>query len=276
MKLYITLDLEGVTSVTALEQVKHGSPEFESTRRLLTDEINAAIEGGLVAGVKEILVNEGHGKHRNVIPERLNKAARLLSGRNKLFHMMHGIDAGYEGMFMIGYHAGAGKAHGILGHTFHAYQCRVNDRVFSEIGLCMGLAGYYGVPALLVTGDQEACRDALELVPNLETVAVKEAISANAAIHLHPEIAQQKIRDAARRAVERKNEIQPLAIAEPLVMELQLYGPLMADIHALIPGCERVDDRTVRHEATNFEDLYKFFLLSSTLSMTTHGLGVLT
>lgn len=275
MNLYITIDMEGVTTVTSLEQVQHGSPEFEPTRRLLTDEINAAIEGSLEAGVQEILVNEGHGKHRNVIPERLNKAARLLTGRNKLLHMMQGVDRGYEGMFMMGYHAGAGKASGILGHTFHAYECRVNDRVFSEIGLCMGLAGYYGVPALLVTGDQEACRDAREMVPDLETVAVKEAISANSAIHLHPQIAQQKIRDAARRAIKRRDEIRPLIVTEPLVMELQLYGPLMADIHGLIQGCERIDDRTVRYEAANFKELFKFFLLSSTISMTTYGLGVL-
>jgi D-amino peptidase len=275
MNVYITLDVEGVTTVTALEQVKHHAPEFAATRNLLTGEINAAIEGALEAGAREFLVNEGHGQHRNVIPEQLHPAARLLSGRNKLLHMMHGIDAGHEAMFMIGYHAGAGKRLGILGHTFHAYDCRVNGRYFSEVGLCMALAGHYGVPTLLVTGDEETCREAREQVAGLETAAVKEAISANSAIHLHPHVAQERIHAAANRAIKRAAEIKPLVVKPPLEMELQLYSPLMADMHEYIPGCERTGDRAVRYQADDFLALYKFFLLSSTLSMTTFGLGVM-
>jgi D-amino peptidase len=275
MQIYITLDVEGITTVTALEQVKHGAPEFGPVRHVLTQEINAAIEGALAAGVEGFLVNEGHGQHRNVLPELLNESARLLTGRNKLFHMMHGIDGGYQGMFMIGYHAGAGRRNGILGHTFHAYECTVNGRYFSEIGLCVGLAGHFGVPAVLVTGDNEACRDAADLVPGIETVVVKEAISANAAIHLHPRLAQERIRAAARRAIERVGDIKPFSMPPPFVMDLALYSPLMGDMHEYIPGCERTGDRSVRFQADDFVSLYKFFLLSSTLSMTAHGLGVL-
>jgi D-amino peptidase len=275
MQIYVTLDVEGVTTVTALEQVKHGAPEFAATRQLLTAEINAALEGALEAGAAAFLVNEGHGQHRNVLPEQLHRAARLLTGRNKLFHMMHGIDGGYQAMFMIGYHAGAGKRHGILGHTFHAYDCHVNGRYMSEIGLCVGLAGHFGVPAVLVTGDTEACRDAADLVPGIETVAVKETISANAAIHLHPHVAQERIRAAAGRAIQRAGEIAPFTLQPPLVMDLQLYSPLMGDMHEYIPGCQRTGDRSVRFEAGDFVTLFKFFLLSSTLSMTAYGLGVL-
>jgi D-amino peptidase len=275
MDIYITLDVEGVTTVTNLEQVRHGDPEFQPTRVLLTEEINAAIEGALAANVDGVLVNEGHGKHRNVIPKELNPKARLLTGRNKLFHLMQGIDRGFGAMFMIGYHAGAGKRYGILGHTFHAYNCTVNGRYMSEIGLCVALAGYYGVPTVLVTGDEESCRDALDLVPNMETVAVKEGISAASAINLHPAVAQQKIREAAERAIKRLPEIQPFKIEPPLTMDLDLYSPLMGDMHDLIPGCVRTGDRSVRYKADDFAELFKFFLLSSTLSMTTFGQGVM-
>ncbi len=275
MDLYITLDVEGVTTVTNLEQVRHGEPEFAATRHLLTQEINAAIDGALAAGVTDILVNEGHGKHRNVLPGELNRAARLLTGRNKLFHLMHGIERGFAAMFMIGYHAGAGKRYGVLGHTFHAYHCTVNGRYLSEIGLCAALAGYHGVPTILVTGDEESCHEALELVPEMETVAVKEAVSAASAIHLHPQVAQEQIRQAARRALSRRDEIKPFVMTPPFVMELELYSPLMADMHDLIPDCRRLGDRTVSFETTDFAELFKLFLLSSTLSMTTFGLGVM-
>lgn len=275
MDIYITLDVEGVTTVTNLEQVRHGEPEFGATRVLLTEEINASIEGALAAGVNGVLVNEGHGKHRNVIPKDLNRKAQLLTGRSKLFHLMHGIDRGFGAMFMIGYHAGAGKRYGILGHTFHAYNCTVNGRYMSEIGLCVALAGYYGVPTVLVTGDDESCRDALNLVPNMETVAVKEGVSAASAINLHPSVAQEKIKEAAERAIKRLPEIKPFVIEPPLTMELELYSPLMGDMHDLIPGCVRTGDRSVRYQSDDFAELFKFFLLSSTLSMTTYGLGVM-
>src|SRR5262245_34367066 len=226
MKTYITLDLEGVSTVTSLDQVMHGAPEFAATRALLTGEINAAIEGALAAGVESFLVNEGHGKHRNVLPEQLHPAARLLTGREKLLHYMHGIDGGYDGMFMIGYHAGPDKAAAVLTHTFHAYDLKVNGRTLSEIGMGIALAGHFGVPALLVTGDQAACMEAQGLVPNIETVALKEAIGGVSAIHLHPAVAREKIKAAAQRAIERRGDIHPLIHTPPLVIEIQLYTTL--------------------------------------------------
>lgn len=275
MQVYITLDLEGVTTVTSLDQVVHGSPEFAATRILITQEINAAIEGALAAGVQRFLVNEGHGKHRNVIPGQLNPAARLLTGREKLLHYMHGIDPSWTAMFMIGYHAGPHDRQAVLSHAFHVYDLKVNGRTFSEISLAMGLAGYYGVPTVLVTGDEAACRDARDMVPNMETVAVKEGISGVTAIHLHPGVAQEKIKAAAQRAIERLAEIKPFVVPPPLVMDIQLYSTLMADMHDYIPGCIRTGDRSVQFKADDFLSLFKLFLLSSTLSMTTKGLSVM-
>ena len=275
MDIYITLDLEGVSTVTSLEQVSHGSPEFAATRVLVTKEINAAIDGALAAGVSSLLVNEGHGKHRNVLPDQLNRAARLLTGREKLLHYMQGIERGFAGMFMIGYHAGPDRRAAVLSHSFHAYDLHINGQRFTEIGLAIGLAGHFGVPALLVTGDQEACRDAQRMVPNIETVAVKEGLSGVSAINLHPQVAQEQIMAAARRAIERMGEIKPLVMEPPLVCDIQLYSTLMADMHEYIPLCERTDDRSVRYTAGNFLDVFKFFLLSSTLSMTTKGLSVM-
>ena len=273
--IYVTVDLEGVTGVTALDQVRHGAPEFHDTRVRLTDEVNAAIAGVREAGLASVLVNEGHGQHRNIIPERLDRAARLLTGRNKLLHYMHGIDGGFDGAFFIGYHAGAGERDGVLGHTFHAERCLINGRPYTEVSLGMALAGYHGVRTLLVTGDEATCRHARACVQNVETVAVKEAISANAAVHLHPEIAQEAIREAAQRAVERCDSIDPFVVEGPCVVDIHLYSPLMADLHAYVPACERVADRHVRFEATHMADAFRFFLLSSTLSMTAYGLGVM-
>jgi len=210
-----------------------------------------------------------------VLPDQLNRAARLLTGREKLLHYMQGIERGFDGMFMVGYHAGPNRRAAVLSHTFHAYDLRINEQVFTEIGLGIALAGHFGVPALLVTGDQEACLDAQRMVPNIETVPVKEGLTGVTAIHLHPQVAQERIRDGAQRALERAGDIKPFVLQPPLVLDLQLYSTLMADMHEYIPLCERTGDRTVRFASDNFLDLFKFFLLSSTLSMTTKGLTVM-
>ena len=273
--IYVTIDLEGVTGVTALDQVRHGSPEFHDTRLRLTDEVNAAIAGAREAGLASVLVNEGHGQHRNIVPERLDQEARLLTGRNKLLHYMHGIDGGFDGAFFIGYHAGAGERDGVLGHTFHAARCLINDRPFTEVSLGMALAGHHGVPTLLVTGDEATCRHARACVAGIETVAVKEAISANAAVHMHPDAAQRAIREAAQRALARADDIQPFIVPSPHVLDLHLYSPLMADLHEYVPTCQRMGDLHVRYTASDMADAFRFFLLSSTLSMTASGLGVM-
>lgn len=275
MKVYITIDAEGVTHVTSLDQVRHGTPEFADMRKQLTKEINAAIDGARAAGAEDFLVNEGHGKHRNVIPEALDRTARLMTGREKLLHYMHGVNGGYDAMFMIGFHAGPGNRRAVLAHAFHVYDLTINGVHYSEIGLGMGLAGHYGVNTVLVTGDDQACAEAKALVPEIETVAVKEGISDASAIHVHPDVAVELIQDGARRALERRDEIPPLTPDPPLVMDIQLYSSLMADMHEYIPGCERTGDRSVRFQSNDFLELFKLFLLSSTLSMTTKGLTVM-
>ena len=275
MKIYFSTDLEGVASVTALEQVKHGSPEFADTRKLFTAEVNAAIEGALSAGADQFLVNEGHGKHRNILPEKLHRKAKLITGRNKMLHLMQGIDEGHDGMFMVGFHVGPGSKNGVLGHTFHAFNLRVNDQPLTEVGLCMGLAGYYEVPTLLVTGDAQTCQDALTLTPDIESAAVKEAISGNSAKHMHPLDAQDLIREKAAKAVEKVDDIDPFFIEHPYVMDIDLYSTLMADMNEYTPGCERTGSRSIRLHTDDYEELFKLFLLSSTLSMTAYGLSVM-
>lgn len=275
MNIYITLDAEGVATITAREQVHQGTPEFAAMRRQLTGEINAAIQGARGAGAANFLVNEGHGKHRNVIPEKLDREAMLFTGREKRLHYMHAIDRGHDGMFMIGFHGGPDKRDAVLSHAFHVYDLHVNGQRFSEVGMGMGLAGHFDVPTLLVTGDEATCEEAKELVPNIETVAVKEGVSGVTAIHHHPDVAREMIEEGAHQAVERAGEIEPLKVETPVVIDIQLYTTLMADMHDYIPGCERTGSRSVRLEAEDFLQGFKLFLLSSTLSMTTKGLTVM-
>src|SRR6185312_2540008 len=178
MKVYMSVDIEGVAGVVdRLHGSLTGGAEYALGRRLMTLETNAAIEGALEAGATEIVVNDSHGPMINLLPEELNPKATLIQGRLKHLFMVEGLDDSFDAMFLVGYHASAGIRDGVLNHAFHPYELRYNGTVWSETGLNASVAGYFGVPVALVTGDDAAIRDSEALLPPHVGVSVKRGIS---------------------------------------------------------------------------------------------------
>ncbi|HUY99582.1 MAG TPA: M55 family metallopeptidase [Thermomicrobiaceae bacterium] len=261
MKVYLSVDIEGVAGVVdRAHGNRDGGPEYELGRRLMTEETNAAIEGALAAGATEFVVNDSHGQMRNIVPELLNPKASLIQGRIKHAFMVEGLDDSFDAVFLVGYHAPAGVRDGVLNHAFHPYELRYNGRVWSEIGLSASVAGHYGVPVALVTGDAAAVRVAEATIPPHVGVSVKRGITRLAGESLHPTEARARIRDAAQRAIERLGESRPLRLETPITVEMDFYYSPQADVAALIPTLERVGDRTVRFQAGDAAEAYKTFL----------------
>jgi D-amino peptidase len=261
MKVYISVDIEGVAGIVEREQGnKAGGADYDYGRMLMTEEANAAIEGALEAGATEIVVNDSHGQMRNLIPTQLHRSASLIQGRIKHAFMVEGLDDSFDAVLLVGYHAPAGVRDGVLNHAFHPYELRYNGRVWSEIGLTASFAGHFGVPVALVTGDAAAVRDAEAILPPHIGVSVKRGISRLGGESLHPEMARERIRDGARRAIERLAEWQPLRFTGPIDIEMDFYYSPQADIAALIPTLERTGDRTVRFQAADPVEAYRTFL----------------
>ena len=215
MKLYIHTDIEGVAGMVHFEDREDQTAEgyFRRLRlhRLLTGEVNAAIEGALDAGVDEILVNDAHGSGYNILFEELNPAAQIIHGPlTRQPFWMPCMDESIDLCFCIAQHA-MDNSNGVLAHS--AWYC--NDYYFGEAGMAMVIAGCYDVPTVLVTGDDTCCAQVRELVPELETVVVKEALSPYNAKSWTPARAREMIRDSARRAVQRRGEIPPFSIKGP-------------------------------------------------------------
>jgi D-amino peptidase len=163
-------------------------------------------------------------------------------------------------MFLVGYHAQAGVRDGVLNHAFHPYELRYNGRVWSEIGLSASVAGHFGVPVPLVTGDAAAVRVAEECLPPHVGVSVKRGITRLGGESVHPERAREMIRDGARRAMERLPEVEPLRVDTPVTIEIDFYYSIQADVAALIPTTERIGDRTLRFQAADAAEAYRTFL----------------
>lgn len=239
LKIYIMTDLEGVSGVQAFDDRSDKSPStfalLQQWRRLLTGEVNAAIEGAFDAGASEVFVNDGHGGDA-IDFEQIDPRVRVLHGRQHPV-WCYGLDETFDAMFSIGAHAMAGTRGGVLYHTWSAQirEIRLCGKAIGEIGLEAFAAGAYGVPMVYVAGDLAACREAEALIPNITTVAVKQGISRYAAIAHPPAVARKMIHEGAQRALANLYNVKPFLPPPPYTWQLDQY-PDGADCMASNPA----------------------------------------
>ena len=227
----------------------------------MTADANAAIAGACEAGATEIVVADAHDGMLNLIWEALDPRAELIRGyENRRGAMIEGIDSSCDAVFFVGYHARAADGRGILSHTFTGpgtlWDVRLNDAPASEARFNAALAGQYGVPVALVTGDDVICEETRSWLPHVETAVVKYAIDRFTARCLAQPTALERIRSAASRAIQRVSEMPPFQLAPPIKLEMVLGDSSMAAAAASIPGVERCDDRTVTYMAENAQAAY--------------------
>jgi D-amino peptidase len=264
LKVFISVDMEGVCGLINWDETSQGGPDYGMFRSLMTQEANAAIEGAIAAGATEILVRDAHDSARNILPEMLDPRARLL--RDWTYgplSMMEGIDKTYDAVIFIGYHARAGTPDAVLKHTMTTklLDVIINGKKMPEAGINGLMAGYFGVPVVLVSGDQAIARQAKELFGDIETVVVKEAI-ATAAIMLHPSKARQMIREKTTAALKRLKDFKPLKFSPPYSLDVSYAEEAAAQKASWIPGAVRKDEHTVSFKADDLMDLMKLFRLS--------------
>jgi D-amino peptidase len=202
-KVYISVDMEGISGISGDDQLSPGGAEYGRSRKLMVEDANAAIRGALAAGATDILVNDSHGGQRNLLPEDLHPKARLISHSFKRHGMMEGLDDSFDAVIYIGYHAKAETPAGLFAHTGSGVvrDLEINGRSVGEGGLNSALAGWYGVPVVLVTGDDVAIRQVQDTAPGVRGVEVKRAINVRA-VELKPlQKAREEIERAARDSV---------------------------------------------------------------------------
>ncbi len=233
LKVYIMTDLEGVSGVQAFDERANMGPDelarLQLWRRLLTGEVNAAIEGAFAAGATEIVVRDGHAGDA-IDVERIDPRVRVIHGKEYPTWCC-GLDETFDAMFSIGAHAMAGTRGGVLYHTWSAQirQIRLCGQPIGEIGLEAFAAGACGVPLVFVSGDAAACREAEALVPNITTVAVKEGVSRYAATAYPPAVACRMIAEGAQRALANRQRVKPFLPPGPYTWQLDEY-PAGSDV----------------------------------------------
>ena len=262
MRVYISVDMEGIAGIVHEDQTNpvdaRCAAEYARGRALMTAEANAAVEGALAAGAELALVNDSHWDMRNLLAEQLHPAAELLSGGPKRLSMLEGIETGFEAALFIGYHAKAGTARAVLDHTMTDVirDARLNGRSMGELGMNAALAGSFGVPVALVSGDRATADEARDVLgPDVGTVVVKDAVSRHAARSVAPEVARRRICEGVFEALRRPHH--PFVPPTPSTIEVDFTFSHQADYAELAPGSVRRGPVTVAYTHPDFHELFR-------------------
>jgi D-amino peptidase len=294
MKVFISLDMEGVAGIVDWSQCRGPGQPYEEGRRLLLGEVNAAIDGALSGGATEIVCNDSHGTMNNLDPAELHGHASYVSGRHKPLYMMQGLDATADVVLMVGYHGSISGESSVLSHTY-------NPAVVSHVSLNGTRAGESGINALaalacqvpvgLITGDQHTIAEADPFLPDAERAVVKESVTRLGAASLHPVVARGLIADAAQRAVERAaarpsqvweiaadqlGRAEPTglrlpAISLPAALEVQMQTADMAEVASWVRGAERTGVRTVSISGQDPMTVFRSFVAVTYITRVAEG-----
>jgi D-amino peptidase len=265
MKLLIACDMEGISGVTLWEHVTPTHAEYQRFRRIMTEDVNAAVDGAARGGASEIVISDGHWNSGNILVEELDHRARIYSGTPTPFSMVQGADSGIDAAIFVGYHARAGSRNAVLDHTWSSTRVAnlwINERLFGEFGLNAAVCGHFGSPALMVSGDQTVCAEARTFVPEVRTAQVKIATGRYAANLLPVELAQACIRSTAQEAVANflaGKGPAPLTVETPVRVRLEFFNSNMADAAQIFPGANRLDGRQIEVEAADMVAAYRTF-----------------
>jgi D-amino peptidase len=268
MKILISVDIEGVAGVFHSQQVRAGNPEYERARRLMTEEANAAIAGAFDGGASEVWVNDSHGDFRNMPPDLLDARAQVIQGKPRYLSMVAGVELGVDGVCMIGYHSRAGGS-GILAHTINSFAfagIEIGGDALGEAGLYGALAGEYGVPVLMASGDDVFIEENRTLFPHAIYVQTKRATGQTSGISLSPARSCAAIREGVSAALAARGQARPLLLAKPLAVTLRTQTPALADLFCQWPDFERSAPTELRFAAPSVEAAVRMLNCCSAMS----------
>jgi len=262
MKIFISVDMEGIWGLVSPEHVSSTSKEYARTRRLMMQETNWVIEEVFKNGATEVVVNDSHDNMDNLIIEELDPRAQLISGGLKPLSMMQGIDETFDGVIFIGYHSRAGTLNGVFNHTYEGRtisSIRINGKQVGECGINAGVAGHYNVPIIAISGDNMVCDQALDEIGNIETIVVKKAISRYSAHNFSKDIVRELYRTKIANAINNIKQSPVVKYVGNVTMDIEFSREVMSEQAMLLPEAIRIDEKTIRLESDDYINLFMMF-----------------
>lgn len=261
MKIYISADMEGVAGVVTGEQLGPSGFEYGRFREFVTAEVNAAIEAARSAGADEILVSDSHGNGQNLLLEKLPEDIQIVRSWPRPLMMMQGIDESFDGAILLGYHSGTANMGGVRAHTMSSARLadvRLNGTAMSEAGINAAIAGHFGVPVILVTGDDVVVEETRRLLGDVEGAVVKTAYGFHSARTLHPSAANRLIGQKVKAALARIDDFKPYRPQPPYRLEVRFKHYRPSEVLAYLSIVERTDSHSIRFTGRDMPEVSRF------------------
>jgi D-amino peptidase len=250
LRVYISADMEGTVGAVTGDQLGPSGFEYGRFREFMTREVLAAIRGARAAGATEILISDSHGNGENLLIELLPQDVTVVRSWPRPLMMMQGIDSTFDAAMFIGYHSGTTYMEGVRAHTISSARLadvRLNGRSMPEAGINAAIAGHFGVPVVMISGDDAAVAEARSIIGEIEAAVVKWNYGFHSARTLTPEAAYRLIEEKAQAALRRLRQFRPLVLERPVTLDVRFKAYRPAEVLAYLPIVERTDAHSVRY-----------------------------
>ncbi len=267
LKIYISVDMEGIVGVVTGDQLGPSGFEYQLTREFMTREVNAAIDAAVEMGATEILISDSHGNGENLLLEKLPKNVKVIRSWPRPLMMMEGIDETFDAVILLGYHSSTTNPQGVRAHTMSSGKLadiRLNGISMPEAGINAAIAGHFNVPVIMISGDDAIVKQSTQLLGNIEGAVVKWAISFQSAKTLMPEAAYELIGEKVKRAIGRIKDFKPYKLDTPIKLEVQFKNYRPSELLDYLSIVERIDSHSIRFVGKDIVEVSKFleFILS--------------
>lgn len=261
LKVYISADMEGLAGVVTGDQLGPAGFEYQRFREVMTGEVMAAIEGAREAGATEFVISDSHGNGESLLLDRLPDEVTVIRSWPRPLMMMEGLDSTFDAAILIGYHASTTNPRGVRAHTISSANLAgvfLNGTAMPESGLSAAIAGHFGVPVVMISGDDVAVDEARALLGDITGAVVKRALSFHSAATMTPAAAQDLIRRRANEAVSRRRSMKPFVVRPPVNLDITFKNYRPAEMLAYLPIVSRRDAHTIRFTARDMLEASKF------------------
>ncbi len=261
LKIYISADMEGVVGVVTGDQLGPTGFEYGKAREFMTREVLAAIDAAKAAGATEILVSDSHGNGENLLIEMFPEDVMVVRSWPRPLMMMQGIDETFDAAIFLGYHAGTHNTAGVRAHTISSARLtdvRLNGTQVPEAGINAAIAGHFGVPIIMISGDDAAVAEAQALIGDIEGAVVKWNYSFHSARTLTPAAAYRLIGEKVTAAIERLDAFEPFVMQTPVTLDVRFKSYRPVQLLSYLPIVEQTDSHTIRYIGNTIVDISKF------------------
>jgi D-amino peptidase len=261
LKVYISVDMEGIAGIVTADQLTPTGFEYERAREFMTGEALAAVAGAREAGATQIVVSDSHGNGENLLIDKFPPDVTIIRSWPRPLMMMQGIDSSFDAAVFIGYHASTTNPAGVRAHTIssaHLAAVLLNGVAMPESGINAAIAGYYGVPIVAISGDNVAVGEAQALIGNMEGAVVKQAISFHAAATMTPAAAQQLVQQKVKAGVQRRGSLHPYIVKPPVRLDVTFKNYTPAEMLSFLPDVQRTTSHGIRFEGRDILQVSRF------------------